>query len=86
MSKIYIIEGLTTTMQERWIQINDFILNNIPENIVILELGGEVNFVSDYCKAFMRKAHLSQNAQDLFTNIQDLNLLPEAELSSPSNV
>jgi len=79
-------EILTNTQQERWIQINDFILNNIPENILILELGGEVNFVSDYCKVFMRKAHLSQNPQDLFTNIQDLNLLPETELSSPSNV
>lgn len=79
-------EILTNAQQEKWMKINDFVLNNIPENIVILELGGEVTFVSDYCRAFMRKTHLSQNPRDLFSNIRELYQQPETEPSSPSNV
>jgi len=79
-------EILINAQQERWIKINDFILNNLPENIVILELGGAVTFMSDYCKAFMQRAHLSQNPQDLFTNIKELYLQPETEPSSPETV
>jgi len=85
LDKIKWSEIITNAQQERWIKINDFVLNNIPENILILELGGEVNFVSDYCKAFMRKVHVSQNPRELFTNIRDLYLQPETEPSSPSN-
>jgi len=78
---------LANMHKERWVQINDFILNNIPENIVILELGGgEPRFVSEYCKSFMRRAHLSQNPRDLFTSIKDLNQQPDTEPSSPFNV
>jgi len=79
-------EVFTNVQQERWMQVNDFILNNIPENILILELGGEVKFVSDYCKSFMRRLHVTQDPKDLFANIKDLNLQPDTEPSSPSNV
>jgi len=79
-------EVFTNVQQERWMKINDFILNNIPENILILELGDQVKFVSDYCKNFMRKAHLSQNPSDLFTNVKDLTQQHDTESSSPSNV
>jgi len=70
LDKIKWKEVLTNSQQERWIKINDFVLNNIPENIVILEFGGEVTFVSDYCKDFMCKVHLSENPRDLFTDIK----------------
>jgi len=79
-------EVFTNAQQEKWMQINDFILNNIPENIVILELGGQVRFVSEYCRSFMKKTHLSQNPKDLFVNIKDLIQQPDTEPSSPSNV
>ena len=86
LDKIKWKEILTNSQQERWIQINDFVLNNIPENIVIIELGGDVTFVNDYCKTFMRKAHLPENPRDLFTNIRELYLQLESEPSSPSTV
>ena len=85
LDKIKWKEVFTNTQQERWMKINQFVLNNIPENIVILELGGEVNFVSEYCQGFMRKSHLSQNPHDLFTNITDLSQQPKSEPSSPSS-
>ena len=43
---------LTNLQQEKWMPINDFILNNIPENIMILDIDGETRFISDYCKSF----------------------------------
>jgi len=79
-------EVFTNVHQEKWMKINDFILNNIPENIIIMELGGGVKLVSDYCKSFMRKIHLSTNPRDLFVNIKDLYQQPESEPSSPSSV
>ncbi len=86
LDKIKWKEVFTNTQQERWTKINEFVLNNIPENIIILDLEGEVNFISDYCRAFMHKAHLSQNPRDLWTNITELYQQPETEPSSPSNV
>ena len=61
MDKIKWKEVFNSNQQERWVQINEFVLNNIPENIVILDLGGRVSFASNYCKAFMQAAHLSEN-------------------------
>ena len=72
--------------QEMWTQINQFVLNNIPENIIILDLSGEVNFISDYCQSFMQKSHLSQNTREFFVNIIELYQQPETEPSSPSHV
>lgn len=79
-------EVFTNVQQERWMQVNDFVLNNIPENILIMELGGEVRFVSGYCKAFMKRAHLSQDPKELFTSVKELYQQPETEPSSPSSV
>ena len=86
LDKIKWKEIFTNAQQERWMQINQFVLNNIPENIVILELGGGVNFISDYCKAFMQSVHLSHNPQDLFTHINQLYLQPDTQPTSPCNV
>jgi len=85
LDKIKWKEVFNSTQQERWVQINEFVLNNIPENILILDLGGGVSFVSNYCKAFMQTTHLSENPQDLLTNICDLSLQPESDPLSPSN-
>jgi len=53
-------------------QVNNFILNNIPENIMILDPSGETKFLSDYCKRFMENCHLSLEPQDFFIKIKDL--------------
>jgi len=84
LDKIKWKEILMNAQQEKWIKINDFVLNNIPENIVILEMGGALTFVSDYCKVFIQKAHLSQNLRELFTNIRELCQQPETDLSVKS--
>ncbi len=72
--------------QEKWMQINDFILNNIPENIMILDLQGQTKFISDYCKSFLRKCHLSLDTQELFQKIKDLSEQPPTEPTSPTFV
>ena len=91
LDKVKWREVFTNTHQERWMHINQFVLNNIPENIIILDVGGQVNFVSDYCKVFMKKMHLSQDPKELFSHINDLSQQqpePEtvSEISSSSNV
>ena len=53
-------------------QVNNFILNNIPENIMILDVAGQVKFISDYCKSFMEKCHHSLDTTEFFGNIRDL--------------
>jgi len=64
---------LTNMQQEKWMQINDFILNNIPENIMILDIEGHTKFISDYCKSFLAKCRLSLDAKVFFKQIRDLN-------------
>jgi signal transduction histidine kinase len=58
--------------KEKWMQVNDFILNSIPENIIMLDLHGETKFISEYCKLFMEKCDLSLETKDFFKKIQDL--------------
>lgn len=58
--------------QEKWMQVNDFILNNLPENIMILDVSGQVKFISDYCKSFMENCQNSLETAVLFNNIRDL--------------
>ena len=63
---------LTNLQQEKWVQVNNFILDNIPENIMILDVSGEAKFISDYCKAFMNKSHVSLDPKDFLNKIRDL--------------
>jgi len=71
--------------QEKWMQVNDFILNNIPENIMILDLDGGVKFLSDYCKSFLEKCHIfSLDTKILYQKIQDLTEQQSTTPSSPS--
>jgi len=77
----------TNLQQEKWMQVNDFILNNIPENIMILDFKGEVKFMSDYCKAFMKKWNLSvETTEDLFGKIRDLEEHYEPDMAGYSTV
>jgi len=65
-----------TLQQEKWMQVNNFILNNIPENIMILDVSGQVKFISDYCKSFMEKCnHLSLDSKEFFSKIGSLQQL-----------
>jgi len=61
--------------QEKWMQVNNFILNNIPENIMILDMRGELKFVSDYCKEFMKKCGGEISSKELFKKIVSLQQL-----------
>jgi len=73
----------TNLQQEKWMQVNNFILNNIPENIMILDLKGEIQFLSDYCKSFMEKFNLSLDSKDFLHKIRHLHL--QRNDSSPSS-
>jgi len=74
--------------KDKWMQMNNFILNSLPENIMILDLNGEVKFTSEYCQSFIQKCHLSLDTKKFFKSIQDLQLLQqnELEVQSPSVV
>jgi len=63
----------TNMKQEKWMQVNNFILNNIPENIMILDLSGEFKFISDYYKSFMDKCNLIPNTKEFFDKLRDLH-------------
>jgi len=59
--------------QEKWMQVENFILNNIPENIMILNVKGEVRFISDYCQSFIQKCqNPSLRTKDFLNKIRDL--------------
>ena len=62
----------TNLQQEKWMQVNNFILNNIPENIMILDLEGKTQFISDYCRAFMNQCQNSLDTNSFFKKIRDL--------------
>ena len=71
--------------QEKWMQVNNFILNSIPENIMILDLSGEAKFISEYCKAFIKKCHLPvDNTKDFFKKVRDLQHQYEPDPQSPA--
>jgi len=76
----------TNLHREKWIQVNNFILNNIPENIMILDVKGDIKFISDSCKAFMEKLKSSPDTppQEFFENIRDLHQQFEPETPSRS--
>lgn len=46
---------LSNLHQEKWLEMNQFILNNVPEKIAILDWDGQVKFMSDYLKTFIDK-------------------------------
>ncbi len=65
----------SSIQKEKWMQVNNFILNSIPENIMILDLYGEARFISEYCKSFINENHLPVNPKDFFRKVQDLQRL-----------
>ncbi len=75
---IYCIEKIqwkliwANIQNERWMDVNKFILSNIPENIMILDFQGQTKFISDYCKDFMEKCQILPENQDLFKKVRDL--------------
>jgi len=64
---------------EKWIEVNKFILSNIPENIMILDFAGQTKFISEYCKDFMEKCQLSLDNKDLFKKIRELQEQPDPD-------
>ena len=76
----------TNIDQEKWMQVNNFIFDNIPENIMILDLFGEARFMSEYCKAFMSKFNLSSDAKDFFKRVQHLQQYETDPLSYSATV
>ena len=72
--------------KQKWMQVNDFILNSIPENIILLNLEGEAKFISEYCKSFMKKCDLPPDTKNFFKKVSDLKQQQQYEPESPSTV
>ena len=70
---------LTSIKQEQWVQINEFILNNIPEKIAILDLEGGVKYTSEFLKQFTREYGLQGSLTMLFSEIKGLTYHHEAD-------
>jgi len=62
----------TNLEQEKWMQVNNFIFDNIPENIMILDLNGEAKFMSKHCKSFMKKYNFASNVKEFFKRVGNL--------------
>jgi len=62
----------TNLEQEKWMQVNNFILDSIPEKIMILDLAGEAKFMSEYCKAYLKKFNHSIDIREFFKKVRDL--------------
>jgi len=73
--KIKLRMFLTNVQQEKWMKINEFILNNIPENIIIFDRNGETKFSNDYCRSFLEKYNsaVENNIQKFFALIKDFH-------------
>jgi len=65
----------TNLEQEKWMQVNSFILDSIPENIMILDLQGEANFMTKYCQAFLDQYNGSSDVKEFFKRVLDLQQL-----------
>jgi len=72
--------------QENWMQVNNFILDSIPENVMILDFAGEARFTSEYCKPFMERYNFSVNTRDFFKKVKDLQQQYEPENIRASTV
>ncbi len=75
----------SNVQKDKWIQVNNFILNNIPENIMILDFKGEVRFISDYCKSFMEDCNFAlEKTKEFFKKIQNLHQQQQQNELGPS--
>jgi len=74
----------TNLEQEKWMQVNNFILDSIPEKIMILDLAGEAKFMSEYCKKYLNKFNLSVDAKEFFKRVLDLEQLQQSDFEPPS--
>jgi len=74
----------TTLHQEKWLKMNEFILNNVPEKIAILDLNGTVKFISEYFKLFMEKCGFPDDLNSLCKQIKDLQQHYENDMLSVS--
>jgi len=63
---------LSNLRQEKWLEVNQFILNNVPEKIAILDWDGQVKFMSDYLKTFIDKYDFASGFSTLCKEIKDL--------------
>lgn len=86
-SKINFRLLLLGVRQERWIQINDFILNNVPENIAIFDIEGAPKFVNEHFKEYMGRYSHSLDIRKFMKNIKELQQQQqEINISEPSNI
>jgi len=63
---------LTNLHQAQWIQVSEFILDHLPENLAIFDLNGETQYLSAYLLEFMRKSKCADDVEKFFENIHDL--------------
>lgn len=52
--KINFTMVMGSIQQQQWLQLNEFILDNIPENIAIMDLNGKSNFINENFRKLIR--------------------------------
>lgn len=70
--------SIINLQQGTWLEINEFILNNIPENIAIFNMDGNVRFVSDQLKQLTHKYGYSDDVKTFFKEIEYLSQQDES--------
>ena len=65
-NKISLSLLLTSTKQEQWVKINEFILDNIPEKIALFDFKGSIKYQSQHLKQYMKKLGVVYWSGDLY--------------------
>ena len=63
---------LTSIRQEKWVQINEFILDSIPEKIALLDLEGGIKYSSGYLKQFVKKCGYDDDVNKIFSKVRNV--------------
>lgn len=84
--KINFTRIIGNVQNEQWLQLNSFILNNIPENIVIMDSTGTPNFISENFKRLLQRHNLSEDIKKFLGNIKQIQRVQgEKEADSESD-
>jgi hypothetical protein len=70
--KVNFVLAMGSIQQRQWLQLNDFILNNIPENIAIMDLKGNCSFISESFRKLMTLHTGSNEIKPLLQNVKNI--------------
>jgi len=72
---------LANLKQAQWMQVSEFILDSIPENIAIFDLNGETKYLSAYFLQLLQQSDCPNNIDKFFGGIKNLRKHEPTETS-----